>query len=180
MIVYGGTFNPVHNGHIQIAKHVEELYKEPVIFIPAYDSPWKPELKDTFEDRCNMLKLANVKYFIIEQELPTPSYTYQTINELYDGERIKFIIGTDQFKVLYGWKHSEILKEKCEFLVIKRNLDMLPELCEDDKFLNFLKDCKFTIIPMDPIDVSSTQVRNGRLDLVPEPVKEYILKNSLY
>lgn len=123
MIFYFGTFNPVHNGHLYIANAVKQVYKEEVIFVPAYDSPWKPDLKDNFIHRVSMLKLCNVLVSEIEKDLPTPSYTYQTVNELYkENKPVKMIIGYDQFFSLSKWKRPITLKKKCEFIVIPREI----------------------------------------------------------
>lgn len=184
MIYYFGTFNPVHNGHIQIAKDVANTLKTEVIFVPAYDSPWKPDLKNTFEHRINMLRLCKLNISDIEKDLPTPSYTYQTINALYKDETLHVIIGYDQFFHIEEWKHFEILKEKCHFIVIPRTVP------EQDKYkrLSKMKDkgWKFNNCVMDLINISSSRIREyikyGKdiSKFIPKQVEDYIKENKLY
>ena len=167
MIYYFGTFNPIHNGHIIIAEYVQKWYGH-VIFVPAYDSPWKPGLKDNYEHRCNMIKLCGFECSKIEKELPTPSYTYQTINALYNGEKITFITGADQFAVLEQWKNYEEIIKKCKFIVMARG------------GIKINRNVEYEVLPLPEINISSTQVRDGILTCVPDNVAEYIRKNNLY
>ena len=169
MIYYFGTFNPIHNGHVIMAHLIQKHY-EHVIFVPAYDSPWKPNLKDNYEHRCNMIELCGFECSKVEKELPTPSYTYQTINALYNGEKINFIIGADQFTQLEKWKNYEQVIDKCKFYVMKRDNISIPKL-----------NVEYEILPFGQITASSTEVREKHdYILVPDVVEEYIKKNNLY
>ena len=169
MMYYFGTFNPIHNGHVIMAHLIQKHY-EHVIFVPAYDSPWKPGLKDNYEHRCNIIELCGFECSKIEKELPIPSYTYQTINALYNGEKIKFIIGADQFTQLEKWKNCQQIVDKCKFYVMNRDYIAIPEL-----------DVEYEILPFTQINASSTEVREKHnYILVPDVVEEYIKKNNLY
>ena len=181
MIFYFGTFNPIHNGHLHIADIVSNTLGK-VIFVPAYDSPWKIELKETYEHRTKMIQLCGKETSDIEKSLPTPSYTYQTIEKLYENlGKINFIIGYDQFFSLEKWKHFEILKEKCHFIVIPRNVKQCTSLNEMKE-----KGWDFQSIAMNCIDISSSDIRNRVKEgkdiygLVPKQVESYIKDNKLY
>lgn len=187
MIYYFGTFNPIHKGHLKIAKSVEKVYKDTVCFVPAYDSPWKPDLKENFEHRCKMITLCNGLTSNIEKFLPTPSYTYQTVQKIYETEqqKVKMIIGYDQFFSLPKWKHPEILQSLCEFIVIPRDID----LCGADlnwEFRNMVRDgWEAKLLPMPLIPASSTDIRksikeNKKVNNLEKPVFEYIEEHGLY
>ncbi|MDO5437846.1 MAG: nicotinate (nicotinamide) nucleotide adenylyltransferase [bacterium] len=159
---YFGTFNPVHKGHIQTANDVLNKFGfTNVIFVPAFNPPHKGNCAKA-SDRFNMLKLIEnegLKVSDIEFNLPKPSFSYQTINELLknkkEGEKINFIIGFDAFKNIEKWKNPEILKEKVHFIVLKRTGENRGEIEK-------LKDrgYDFTITDnIDTIDVSSTDIR---------------------
>lgn len=186
MIFYFGTFNPVHNGHLYIAKVVSNIYNDDVIFVPAYDSPWKPDLKKTYYNRVNMLKLCNVAVSGIESYLHTPSYTYQTVEELSkEYNPVKMIVGYDQFFSLPKWKNPEILQSICEFIVIPRDIGG----CWGDWKSEYKKmksegwKAKLLEIPLQ--DISSSVVRKlisekKPCPYVPDEVLDYINQRNLY
>lgn len=186
MIFYFGTFNPIHNGHLYIANAVKQVYKDEVIFVPAYDSPWKPELKDTYMDRLNMLKLCNVLFSTIEQDLPTPSYTYQTVTELSEKYKpIKLIVGYDQFFSLPKWKNPETLKYLCEFIVIPREIGGCWGDWKIERKTMKEQGWKSSLLEIPLQHVSSSYVRecikeNKHCSDIPPQVYEYILKQGLY
>lgn len=186
---YFGTFNPVHKGHIQTATDVLNKFGfREVIFVPAY-SPCHKENCASSIDRFNMLKLIEndeIKVSDIEFKLPTPSYSYQTIQEILkgkkSGEKVNFIIGFDAFKNIEKWKNPEQLKENIRFIVLKRT-------GEDRLEIEKLKEKGFDFIitdNIDTIDISSSEIRekvkNGSSinGLVDEKVKRYIEENDLY
>lgn len=179
MIFYFGTFNPVHKGHLKIGSQVSKYYNDVITYVPAYCSPWKQELNN-YEHRVNMLKLCNVTVDTIEQKLKTPSYTSRTVKaliELYYFDRLKFIIGYDQLLNIYHWHDWQYLRDNCFFIVIPRNTDQnimvhLAKLHADG--------FKMSILLLDNIPMSSTDVREGNLEMVMPQVKQYILDNKLY
>lgn len=174
MIYYFGTFNPIHKGHVEIANKIKQSFNEDVCLIPAYDSPWKPNLKDNYDDRITMIKMCNLKYSDIESKLPTPSYTVQTVKEIINNSeyknpgRLKFIIGYDQFFNIEKWKDWEYLRDNCFFIVIPREMDKIDIYSMLDKGFNFC------IFGMKYINISSTEVRKGNLDLVPDTIRNYV------
>ena len=186
-----GTFNPIHLGHIEISRRVKEIKGfDKVIFVPSYMPPHKIEGLIPYQHRLEMAKLALGSSFVsdIESKLRVPSYTYRTIEHLYDDnkERINFIIGYDQFFMLENWKEPEILKEKVNFIVIPRKFQN-GQVMGDKAFEYFKnKGWSFEILKINFLDVSSSMIRkllqNGEdiTGLTTPEVKNYIENNRLY
>ena len=190
--VFSGTFNPIHNGHLGMAKKVIEEFKfDEILFIPAYIQPHKnlAYCKRSAPYRLEMLKLAlenypQFKLNTIEFDRKGLSYTYITILELYkrlpDIEgKINFVIGTDAFLNIYKWQDGQNLVKLLDFIVLIRDENEL-EMCKE------LKGVKYRVLQADKINISSTMVREmvkSKQDiskLVPPEVKKYIEENHLY
>ena len=187
-----GTFNPIHLGHVEIARKVKELAGfERVIFVPSYMPPHKVEGLASYSDRLEMAKLAvgfeNVSD--IERHLKVPSYTYRTIEKLYEennNKKINFIIGYDQFFKLESWKEPEKLKEMINFIVIPRKFQNGQVMSERafDYFKN--KGYSFNVLNINFLDVSSSMIRamvEHNYDitgLTTSEVRDYIERNNLY
>jgi nicotinate-nucleotide adenylyltransferase len=203
--LYGGSFDPVHIGHLRIAEDIREIYNfEKIIFIPAYISPLKTGSFASAEDRLNMLYISikNNPYFevsTVEIERKGKSYTIDTINHYKKvlGYNPYFIVGTDAFLTLHLWKKPEELLEKTNFIVVGRGLDTfynvksyLEEHFPGTKIIKELKlnleitgvyffDCR-------RIDVSATEIRHRVKEnksikyLVIDKVEDYIYKKNLY
>jgi len=190
--VFSGTFNPIHNAHLGMAKKVLEEFKfDEILFIPAYIQPHKnlAYCKRSAPHRLEMLKLALKKYpkfklNTIEFDRKGLSYTYITVLELYNKlpdieGKINFVIGTDAFLNIYKWHDAKNLVKLLDFIVLIRDEQEL-EACKQ------LKDVRFRVLQSDKMEISSTMVREmvkSKQDisqLVPPEVKEYIEKNRLY
>jgi len=187
-----GTFNPIHLGHVEIARKVKELAGfDKVIFVPSYMPPHKVEGLASYADRLEMAKLAvgidNVSD--IERTLKVPSYTYRTIEKLYEennNQKINFIIGYDQFFKLESWREPEKLREMINFIVIPRKFQNGQVMSERafDYFKN--KGYSFEVLNINFLDVSSSMIRamaEHNYDitgLTTSGVKEYIERNRLY
>ena len=187
-----GTFNPIHLGHIEIARQVKEKNNfEQVIFVPSYMPPHKVDDLESFMHRFEMAKIAlgteNVSD--IETKLKVPSYTYRTIEKLYEennNQKINFIIGYDQFFKLESWREPDVLKEKLHFIVIPRKFQN-GQIMGEMAFQYFKnKGYSFQVLNIDFLDVSSSMIRryisNGMdiAGLTTREVKEYIENNRLY
>ncbi len=187
-----GTFNPIHLGHVEIARKVKELAGfDKVIFVPSYMPPHKIEGLASYADRLEMARLAvgaeNVSD--IEKHLRVPSYTYRTIEKLYEennNQKINFIIGYDQFFKLESWKEPDILKEKINFVVIPRKFQN-GQVMGEAAFKYFKnKGFSFQILNIDFLDVSSSMIRNmvqngyDIAGLTTKEVRHYIENNRLY
>lgn len=128
--ILGGTFDPIHNGHIEIARLAyESLELDQVRFIPCKISPHKTDLKPTSpEHRLKMLKLATHPFawaVVDEIELirPGPSFSHQTATKLaadFPNHRVIWILGTDQWRALHRWAEPDTLAKTLEFAVVFR------------------------------------------------------------
>lgn len=187
-----GTFNPIHLGHIEIARRAKEAFGfKKVIFVPCYMPPHKVDDLASYQDRLNMTKLAvgEENCSDIELKLNVPSYTYRTIEKLFEqnnNQKINFIIGYDQFFKLESWREPEILKEKLNFIVFPRKFAN-GQVMGDKAFEYFKnKGYSFQVLKMDFLDISSSQIRTyveANFDitgLTTKEVREYIEKHRLY
>ena len=191
--LFQGTFNPVHNAHINLAKYVlNNTDTEKVIFIPALNPPHK-EIYDNIssDDRMNMLKLAVLEhenFFVsdIEYKRGGKSYTCLTIEELrlkYNvSEKFKFIIGTDAFIHIESWYEADKLKNYLHFLLFKRDFEIPYEKLNELKNKGY----NFSLMNLEYQDISSTVIRDKIIsgksisDLVPKKVEDYIVEHGLY
>lgn len=146
----GGTFNPIHRGHLHIAEHTRtRLALDHILFIPTGDPPHKPaETLAPAHDRLEMVKLAvqDIPYFRVSDIEAMSSHTCYTIDTLHalrnqiEGE-LSFLVGLDAFLDLHTWKASDQLLAETNFIVISRpevlftqirSLPMLPSIPEED------------------------------------------------
>lgn len=187
--ILGGTFDPVHIGHINLFHSVSELTDITTLYvIPAYMSNFKKDRRTaSFDDRMAMLNLAVIDYSDLyplddlnivvsdwEGRKGGVSYTSETISalfeELEDDGRVNFIIGDDLLGGLTRWHDWEYLKGHVRFWCFVRDFFPRPDL--EGVEINYIKSPQTV--------ASSTDVRSGRLDEVSESVKEYIEENGLY
>ncbi|NQT96061.1 MAG: nicotinate-nucleotide adenylyltransferase [Candidatus Omnitrophica bacterium] len=184
--ILGGTFNPVHNGHIKVVEEAKkQLGLERIIFMPVQIPPHKPKgALASAEDRFKMIELAisnipNVEVSRYEIDKNKTSYSIETVEFLKgscaEDAELFFLIGQDMLGGLDTWKDIDKLLKLCRFVVFNRpgfEKEPLPEGIER--------------IDMLPVDISSTKIRERVkrqepiAGLVPEAVEEYISKNNLY
>ena len=192
LCVLQGTFNPIHNAHLAMANYTKKTYSyDSILFIPAYKPPHKDFDDDFANHRFQMVKLAvsgesSFGISNIEFQNEKFSYTYITITELYKRYKIEgkigFIIGFDAFREITEWFEADKLKELVHFIVFPRE----GEIDKDRLALLHYKGYKFSVAAMQPIDISSTRIRERLVEgkpvgnLVPPVVLEYINKNGLY
>lgn len=203
----GGTFNPVHFGHLQLAEvAMAECNLDQVVFIPSSQPPHKDGASIvSFAHRIAMLQNAcrNDQRFSctpIEGELPTPSYTIDTLRAI-DGRfpanvLFFFIIGADAFLDILSWKAYEEILQRVTLVVVKRR-----GYCPDDitKFLDTLKYSdhgsfwqgrdgrrEIFLLRAMPAAYSSTAIREKirkgifPAEEIPGEVIEYIKEHTLY
>jgi len=195
--VFGGTFDPVHKGHVLLAQDAAlQADLSRVIFMPAGIQPFKVGMVTAgAEERLAMLKLAvedhdNMDVSSIEVEADRISYTYMTLRilrgMLCPEDRLFFISGTDTFLKLEKWKNSGALLRENSFIVGTRpgyrenELERCMEIFRGKYGTESIK------IDNRELDISATDIRKklaeGKsiADIVPEKVERYIRENELY
>ena len=136
--LFGGTFDPVHEGHLTLARHVlDRCHLDSLLFIPAPQPPHKGQPVASFSQRAAMLAAAlaecpdrqRLRISLIEQELPTPSYTINTVEALikrYGRNRYFLIIGADSLLDLPHWHRAAELLTLVSLIVVKRDTIGMP------------------------------------------------------
>lgn len=133
--IFGGTFDPVHLGHVHLATVAKEaLDLDEVRFMPCHISPHKTATPTSGEHRCEMLRLAmaGIPWAVVDdRELHQegPSYSYETAEGLaaeFPEARLFWIMGGDQWDALPRWKHPERLAACVEFIVLARGNTPVP------------------------------------------------------
>lgn len=194
--IMGGTFDPIHFGHLVIANEVLDQYKlDKIIFVPTGTPPHKStEGMSSAYHRYMMVQFAtmtNPKFYVSDLETKKRGicYTIDTIRELkkkYSNTDFYFITGTDAVLDLPTWKEPEKILKLCKFIAVNR-----PGYISDnfDKEINkIIKEYggSIDIIKVPQLKISSTDIRDricynrSVKYLLPEIVEQYILKNGLY
>lgn len=191
----GGTFDPIHNGHLIIAENSRVEFKlDEIIFIPA----GKPAHKIGREIESNraryqmvLLAIGSNPYFSLssmELEKQGTSYTIETIKSLQKANKntdYYFIMGEDSLYQLHKWKAYKELLTLCKFIVAKR-LGLADRLKERLEVLNKLANNSIYLLEAPLVDISSTTIRERINEnrsikyLLPGPVEEYIRRHGLY
>ncbi|MBE7092352.1 MAG: nicotinate (nicotinamide) nucleotide adenylyltransferase [Clostridiales bacterium] len=186
--ILGGSFDPVHNGHIEMACFCKQKFNlDKIMFLPLGEPPHKKNITDK-ELRIKMLQVAIENYedfFVsrLEVDRPGKTYTYETIKCLLEkcDDDFYYIIGGDTINTLETWFNVYELFKILKFIVVDRcnyNRDNVDKLIKSGAKLYFADHVGQ--------NVSSTAIRNNvkkgeNIDnLVPEKVKELILQNELY
>lgn len=184
--VLGGTFDPVHEGHIYLARKVSQKLKlSRIIFIPTYSPPHKKGIKVTpAKHRYSMLKLAitgNEKFKISDMEIKRKgrSYSVETLRRLRKryGHKTEFffITGSDSLRELGKWKALEEILKLCKFVVVERPGFEIKHLPED-----------ISCLKVKAKDISATEIRRriktGKIlaGMISDKVGRYIRRNKLY
>lgn len=176
--IFSGTFNPIHDGHLKMAEYALKKYNfEKIIFIPAYIPPHKNVNPELAKHRYNMVKLAiqdNPKFEIsdIEYKNEDKSYSLITVQQIIEQyqikDRLNFIIGTDAFAKIDSWYKAEELKKLVHFIVFPRK----------GTTVEHIKGWNYELTDMDFVDISSTEIRNGKIRKT--KAEGYIKENGLY
>jgi len=129
---FGGTFDPIHEGHLEVAEKAKTaLQLDQVLFLPCRQSPHKkkqPQASD--QQRLEMIEIATsglpwAEVSDYDLANPPPSYTWKTIkhfqSDLPSNAQLFLILGLDQWKSLPQWKHPERIAQMAEFIVIGRD-----------------------------------------------------------
>lgn len=205
----GGTFDPIHNGHLRLAAHVLNVLElDSVLFIPAARPPHKGHATVTpFKHRYEMVKIAirDSRFFVSDMETRRsgPSYSVDTLKELrgqLDAESsLFFIIGTDALAEVKTWKDWQQLLDFADLAVVARPdypLGLIREVAEGLGRYSYdpVRSCwhapdhpgRIYAVNMPHIEISSTDVRQKLLagvspvGLIPAAVNEYIVGKGLF
>lgn len=167
--IFGGSFNPIHNAHIKLAKRfLDEIALDKVIFVPTFFTPLKDNSEVIApEHRLNMCNFAVKKYeefevSDVEIRRKGMSYSCDTIayfKEMYPDAEVFFIMGADMFLTLERWHNFEYIFENAILLTAPRDDCSYKELCA--KYREYKKyECKAYITKEIIEDLSSTFLRN--------------------
>ena len=208
--IIGGTFDPVHVGHIDMVKYLVDNYiVDEVWLLPSYNSPHKDiNTKDTFIDRVNMLKIAtnNIKNVLVnefEEEYSKnnnnlKTYTYEVLEALkrkYLNCRFHFVVGFDSIKNITTWHRYDELLKNYWFYIFDREDNEFRTFDQKKYYLdnlgkNMKIQCIYEIFDTKITDISSTEIRCWLTDIdnnidnlnkyLDKGVLDYILKNKLY
>ena len=185
----GGTFDPPHNGHLEIAKlAIEEANLSKLLLCPAFHAPLR-DAKSHFsaEHRLGMVaeickEYSQMEVFDREVKDGKTRYSHETIElvkALYPEYELFFILGADQFYRLTEWKNVSLLAQSVHFLVFAREAKKtkIPDI----------ENLQYSFMHNELISVSSTQTRNHihskqqiPVGLLPPPVTNYINKHNLF
>ena len=194
--IFGGTFDPVHNGHINLAEDaIREAQLDEVVMIPARIQPFKQDVKTASgEERLHMLKLAaegngrlSVSDFELLQE--SVSYTYLTMRHMqkeYPDAKLYFITGTDSMLKLDTWKNAPELLTGYSYIVGTRPGYRQDELEETMARLRCEYGTEIINLSQTQLNISATEVRQRLAageavsGLIPEAVERYIEEHGLY
>jgi len=184
--IYGGTFDPIHLGHIVLAHDVlEQLKLDAILFVPCGQSPLKTRKPLAANARrLAMLRLALKKqprFWLSRCELdrPAPSYSYDTaleIREAFPRAELFWLIGTDQLRDLDKWHRPDDLRRLVKFVLLSRGDE--PAKGKPKTVLSLPQPRR--------VDISATEIRHRvksrqPIDhLVPAPIAAYIKRHGLY
>ncbi len=189
--LFGGTFDPIHTGHLIVAETVRSDFKlDRILFIPAEKPPHK---RDSYLSpstvRLKMVELAisrhpNFEISDVEIQRGGTSYTVDTVRWFLESKEwrkdvLYLIVGSDSLLEMETWRDSTIILEKIQTLVVER-----PGFDWEKGDKRFLK--KVTLVQIPLVDISSTEIRRRVREgksiryWVPEKVENYIQRKGLY
>lgn len=186
IMLYFGSFNPIHNGHLHIAiETINNLDINELWFVLSPQNPTKnPASLLSTAQRLRMLEIA-LKFYpklqisTIELSLPQPSYSFFTLRQLrsqFPEDRFAILMGSDAFANFSSWRNAQEIQYLHQIYIYIRTYNPIILPLPNDCFL----------LPLSPIPISATQIRarikaNLAIDnLVPKAVAEYIMQQKLY
>ncbi len=193
--VMGGTFDPIHHGHLVAASEVADRFQlDEVVFVPT-GQPWQKQDRTVSpaEDRYLMTVVAtasNPRFSVsrVDLDRAKPTYTVDTLRDLanqHPGDQLFFITGADALSSIIGWQNWQELFELARFVGVSRpgyelGADHLAE------YLDRLPKDVLTLVEIPALAISSTECRRRAAEnrpvwyLVPDGVVQYISKRDLY
>lgn len=188
--IFGGAFNPVHNGHVRLAEEaVKQLKLRRLLIIPTYVSPHKHTELLPYGDRAEMCRRAfghipGAEVSDIEVHLGGTSYTINTVRalkEIYPDEQLFLLIGGDMLFSFEKWYKYESLLKETKVCAVARDDDSLVDMMEYANEIGRVK-----VLPTQAVTMSSTEVREAVAagkdisGMVPAGVADYIREKGLY
>ena len=194
--IFGGTFDPIHNGHLLSAAAIKEILGfDRILFIPTGEPPHKiarnvtPAVDRLAMVRCAIKGKQGFEVSDIEIARKSYTYTYDTLVELKEsaqqGEEFSMIIGADTLADVFNWHRSEEVFKLCSFVAMKR-----PGMQNEDFELNLERARKagatVCTVEIPQYDISSTNIRNAIAkgedvsEYIPDSVNEYIREKDIY
>lgn len=182
IVIFGGSFDPIHNGHLRLARAASLLLNADVVFVPAKEPRWKkPDSKAS--DRVKMLQLAlneersgAFAIDLCEMKRPGTSYSIDTAKDFvkrYPGRELYWLIGSDQVNKLPKWKDPKNLSELVHFVYVPRS-----DILVDPAIVQTYGVLELDYHGSGP--VSSSDIRELKSLDLPLKVLEYIENNNLY
>lgn len=192
--IFGGTFDPIHYGHLNMAESLrEDVGLSKVIFIPTAVSYHKAGESEA-ELRYEMLKLAtegNSSFEVSDIEIKRggDSYTYETMRELreiYPNSELYFFVGSDILSNLERWKNADKLLKEVKFVIAMRPNYVDESHVSKIDVLRKTYNAAIETVHAPMLDLSSTEIRARIAErksvryMIPDAVREYIEANHLY
>ena len=183
IIIYGGSFDPLHNGHVEIAMKASSFLECPLLFVPAKNARWKDNDASP-EDRLAMLELAcsalnkdgkrfSVSRFEIDAPGDGPSYSVETVLHFKkEYETLYFIIGADQVNLFDKWKDPDVIAKNAEIYYVPRHGYPLNQ--------ENIKRFDMKPMPFKEHEVSSTDIREMKSIDYPDYIRHYVEDKNLY
>lgn len=195
--IFGGTFDPPHAGHKKYADELKvRLSLDRLIVIPTSTPPHKEKVNSaSAEDRLNMVKIlfrneADVEVSDMEIARGGRSYTYETVTLLhgiYPDDELIFLLGSDMLFTFHQWLNPDVILSHVKICAVTRSDEINEEKLREYVEKHFFeKKERFITCDFDPIELSSTQIRNAVRDgksvdgLVDREVLKYIKEKELY
>lgn len=195
--IMGGTFDPIHIGHLLLGEFAyENFHLDEIWFLPNGNPPHKTtdESGVSLDDRIEMVKLAtdNVPYFrmnLYEASSKKHSYTYSTmraLREMYPEHEFFFILGADSLFSIEQWKNFREIFPSCTILAAMRDDKDTESMQAQIRYLNEKYGADIRLLQAPLVEISSTTIRRRAENglsiryMVPDVVSEYIQSNALY
>lgn len=195
--LFGGTFNPIHNGHLHMANaFAEQCQLDCVIFLPAGDPYHKNTDLVAPEHRLNMTELAaaaNPKFAVSDCDLVRSGATYsidtvQIFKQHYPKAQLYWLMGMDSLMNLHKWKNWQAFVRQTKIVVANRTGDTLAKAPRElHAWLGeALQSGDLVLLNADTVDISSSQIREqiaqgkNLRNWLPEKVADYIQQHDLY
>lgn len=195
--IMGGTFDPIHNGHLMLGEYAyKEFQLDQIWFMPNGNPPHKSSetIESQTKNRVEMVRraISGTEYFVLqlyEVENKAVHYSYKTMEyfkQIYPEHEFYFIIGADSLFSIEKWVHPEILLKDCVMLAAYRDEKGTEEMLAQIQYLNQKYHADIRLLNTPNVDISSSEIREKIKDgqsiqgIVPDSVYAYIEEKQLY